>query len=205
MKPKGPTRVMVGLMVASMSLGVACRGDLTPGSLSPDMGTSRPRNDLPGLPNFARLDDGLYRGAQPTAEGFARLKKMGVKTVANLRSLHSDREEMKGLGLDYAHISFKPFMAEDEDVTAFMKVATDPDRRPVLVHCQHGADRTGTMAAVYRVYVQGWSMERALKELPAFGFHEIWANLPRYLADMDLADMKRQVEQASMPALERIP
>lgn len=203
MKRCGPATAV--MLVAMVSLSSACRGDLSPGALSPEMGTSRPRNDLAGLENFARLDEGLWRGAQPTVLGFAQLKKMGVKTIVNLRSLHSDRDEMKGLGLDYVNIPFKPFLARDDDVVTFLKVAMDPRRRPVFVHCQHGSDRTGTMAAVYRVFAQGWSMERALKELPAFGFHEIWANLPRYLSNMELEPMKRRLEQAPPTPVEPIP
>ena len=67
----------------------------------------QPRNDLPGLPNFAKVADGLYRGAQPSAEGFRTLTGMGVKTVVNLRWAHSDREMLAGTGLQYLHIRAK--------------------------------------------------------------------------------------------------
>ena len=38
---------------------------------------------LSGVPiqRFHRVDDGLYRGAQPTEAGFRRLKELGVRTV----------------------------------------------------------------------------------------------------------------------------
>jgi protein tyrosine/serine phosphatase len=38
------------------------------------------------------------------------------------------------------------------------------------MHCKHGSDRTGLMAAMYRVVVQGWSKEQALKEMTEGGF-----------------------------------
>ena len=42
--------------------------------------------DRPGLPNLNKVNDNLYRAAQPKAEGIQELEKLGVKTVLNLRS-----------------------------------------------------------------------------------------------------------------------
>ncbi|MHC4789024.1 MAG: protein-tyrosine phosphatase family protein, partial [Planctomycetota bacterium] len=61
----------------------------------------------PGLPNLHKVSDTLYRGAQPSAEGFRRLHEMGIETVVNLRSFHSDRDEMGHLALGYEHITMK--------------------------------------------------------------------------------------------------
>jgi len=147
----------------------------------------------PGLPNLHRVDDGLYRGAQPTAEGMRSLERMGVRTVINLRVAHSDRDELRGTRLDYEHISFKPWHPEDEDVEAFLRIATDPARRPVFVHCAHGADRTGMMVAIYRMVVQGWSAGEVIAEMTegGFGFHPIWSSLLEYLRSFDAARWRR--------------
>jgi len=163
-----------------------------------------PRNDILGLENFAQVSPTLYRSAQPTREGFEELKKLGIRTVINLRNVSSDRSELKGLGLGYLHIHFAPWHPEDEDVVKFLKVATDPRYQPILVHCQHGADRTGTMVAIYRVYVEGWSMEEAMQELPRFGFHSIWKNLKRYLENLDIEGLRNKVQKAATPAVEII-
>lgn len=154
--------------------------------------------EVPGLPNLHRVSPALYRGAQPEVEGFRSLVKLGVKTVVNLRQLHSDRDELDKAGvtdqLDYVHIRFNTFHPEDEDVVEFLKVMADPARHPVFVHCQHGADRTGMMVALYRIVFQGWSKEQALEEMTAggFGFHWIWSNLLRYLRRADFAKLRRQ-------------
>lgn len=96
----------------------------------------------PGLPNLHKVSPVLYRGAQPTAEGMRELKKLGIRTVVNLRWLHSDRDEIGDTGLAYEEISMKSWHPEDEDVARFLRIVTDPDRTPVFIHCQHGADRT---------------------------------------------------------------
>ncbi len=148
--------------------------------------------EKPGLPNLHRVADGLYRGAQPTAEGFQELAKMGIKTVVSLRWLHSDREPLGNTGLAYEHIYSTPWRAEDEDVVRFLKIATDKARAPVFVHCQHGSDRTGAMCAVYRIAVCGWTKEDAIKEMTdgGFGFHKAWRNLIHYIQDLDVEDIK---------------
>ena len=38
-----------------------------------------------GVGNFQRVDDHVYRGAQPTPEGFSNLNKLGIKLVIDLR------------------------------------------------------------------------------------------------------------------------
>jgi protein tyrosine/serine phosphatase len=148
----------------------------------------------PGLPNLHKVSDTLYRGAQPTAEGFRELKAMGIRTVVNLRSFHSDRDMLGDLGLAYEHIYMKAWHAENEDIVRFLQIVNDPARQPVFVHCQHGADRTGTVCALYRIVIQGWDRDEAVKEMTGgdFGFHEIWDNLPEYINNLDLDKIKKQ-------------
>jgi len=151
------------------------------------------RIELPGLPNLHKVSDDLYRGAQPTAEGMKELEKLGVKTVVNLRSLHSDSNEIKGTGLTYEHIVMTTLNVEDKDIVRFLQIVTDPGRTPVFVHCQHGADRTGTMCAIYRIAVQGWSKGEAIEEMTkgGFGFHSIWQSLPDYVRKLNVEEIKR--------------
>ena len=162
----------------------------------------KPRNDLPGLTNFAKVSEVLYRGAQPTAEGFAELKKLGIKTVVSLRAFHSDRGLLAGTGLQYVHISAKPWHPEEEDVLKFLKIVLDPANQPVFVHCQHGADRTGMMAAAYRMTQQGWSAEKAFKEMDDFGRHPVFTEIAEYLKEFNPAKFKAKLEKAASPKVE---
>jgi len=152
------------------------------------------RMERPGLPNLHKVDAGYYRGAQPSAEGMAELTKLGVKTVVNLRAVSSDRDEIGQLPLGYEHISFKAWHEEDEDVVRFLKIVTNPQKQPVFVHCQHGADRTGTMTAMYRIVVQGWAKQDAIAEMTRgdFGFHSIWKNLVEYIEKVDVEKIRRE-------------
>lgn len=160
----------------------------------------KPRSDIKGLPNFAKISDALYRGAQPTREGFEELKKLGIRTIINLRAGHSDEKLLKGLGFRYISIPTNTWNLSDRSTARFLKAVLDPQNAPVFVHCQHGSDRTGTMVAVYRMYVQKWKAEEALKELPVFGFHEIWDNLRAYLKNMDPERLAGAIKKLDAPA-----
>jgi protein tyrosine/serine phosphatase len=147
-----------------------------------------------GVPNLHKVSDTLYRSAQPSAEGMANLKAIGIETIVNLRSFHSDRDKIGKSGLAYEHIYIKAWHPEEEDAVRFLQIVTNPKRTPVLVHCKHGADRTGIMCALYRVAVQGWKKEEALREMTqgGFGFHEIWEDLPSWFENLDIEAIKKK-------------
>ena len=163
------------------------------GSLASDSPADRPAHwaeplDFDGLPNLHRVTNDLYRSAQPTREGMQNLRDMGVETVVNLRSFRSDRYRLDGLGLAYEHIYMKAWRPEEKEVIRFLQIVTNPKRTPVLVHCRHGADRTGTMCVLYRRIVEGWSLDDAITEMRqgGFGFHRVWRNLPAWLERLDM-------------------
>jgi len=162
--------------------------------------TNRPPNwaqpiQMKDVPNLHRVSDTLYRSAQPSAEGMNNLKTMGIKTVLNLRSFHSDRKEIGDTGLAYEHIYMKAWHPEEKEAVRFLQIVTNPGRVPVIVHCQHGADRTGAMCALYRVAVQGWSKEEAIEEMMkgGFGFHAVWDNLLQWINALDVEKIKKRV------------
>ncbi len=150
--------------------------------------------NLTGVPNFYKVSDNLYRGAQPSEEGFRQLEKSGIKTVVNLRSSHSDRDKLKGTNLNYEHIPMTAWHPEDKDVMRFLKIAADANLTPVFVHCQRGADRTGLMCAIYRVAVQDWGKDEAIEEMTKgnYGFYSIWQNLINYIRKLDIEKIRQQ-------------
>lgn len=163
-------------VLASVTAAVALAATLAP---APRPAAERIGAE-PGLENVARVAPGLYRGAAPTEEGLDSLRRLGIRTVVNLRHYHGHREE-RGCGrrgIGYVRIMTESSDApRDEDVRRFLEVVTDPARQPVYVHCWRGKDRTGVMIASYRVAVEGWSLGEALAEMDAFGFYPGWRDL----------------------------
>jgi protein tyrosine/serine phosphatase len=140
------------------------------------------------LPNFAKVSEKLYRGAQPTREGFRRLKELGVTTVINLRDEDdlavAEKEAVKSAGLRYYNVGLPGLSGpSDEQVARVMTVIDAPESGPVFIHCRRGADRTGTIAAVYRLSHEGWTAERALAEAKRYGLSWAEFGMKRYIAD----------------------
>jgi len=165
-------------------------------------GSSRPAQwavpiiDQKGLPNLFKVNDVLYRGAQPNRKGYAELKAMGIKTVVDLRLLHSEREKIEKNGLHYVRLPEITWDEKNQDVIDFLRVVTDPGNQPVFVHCHHGADRTGAMIAAYRVVVQGGSKEGAIKEMTegGYGFHPMWKSLVKLIQDLEVEKIRKSLE-----------
>lgn len=156
--------------------------------LAAESATNRPASwaqpiKLNGVQNLHKVSDDLYRRAQPTAQGMQNLQQMGIETIVNLRSFHSDRDEIGNTWLAYEHIYMKAWHPERKEVVRFLQIVTNQKRTPVLVHCLHGADRTGTMFALYRIVAQGWTKEAAIREMTegGFNFHAVFDNLPKWI------------------------
>lgn len=156
-----------------------------------------------GLPNLHRVSTNLYRCAQPTADGLRAAEKLGIKTVISLRAFHTDQDEIESTKLKAERIRFNTWHAEDEDVVRFLKLVTSTNGGPYLVHCLHGADRTGTMIAIYRIAVEGWKKQDAIKEMTdgGFGYHTVWSNLIKYLNELDVEALKKK---AGLPIRDQI-
>jgi tyrosine-protein phosphatase SIW14 len=121
------------------------------------------------LRNFQMVGEGLYRGAQPTAAGFRQLARMGIHTVLDLRT-EGGRATWEGtlvrsLGMQYTHVPLAGYQAPTpEQITAALRILQDAAMAPVFVHCRRGADRTGTIVALYRIVHDHWTNQQALEE-----------------------------------------
>ncbi len=127
-----------------------------------------------GLPNFHQVNEHIYRGGQPSADGLAALRTMGVKTVLDLRppAERGARENnlLEGWGLKYINIPMPALGAPTlESVQQALSVLNSDKAWPVFIHCQRGADRTGTVIACYRILTQGWTNAQAMKEAESLG------------------------------------
>jgi protein tyrosine/serine phosphatase len=154
---------------------------------------------LAGVPNLHQITPTLYRSAQPTAQGFQNLQSLGIKSVVSLRQTVNDIPLAAGTQLTLTRVPMKSRHVGEQRgakvVQTMRDVYADLNRGPTLIHCHHGADRTGLIAALYRILNQGWTRDAALEELIAggYGFHPIWANIPRYLQSVDFGDLRARI------------
>lgn len=147
--------------------------------------------ELPGVKNMYQVSPQLYRGNQPTREGYRALANMGIKTVVSLRRTKPNPSLTKDLPLTVKHIPINPFIFRDKHAREFLAIVSDPKNRPVYVHCLYGSDRTGVMVALYRMTFQKWTAKAAIEEMKngGFGFHSIFVNLVTYLEEVNLANI----------------
>jgi protein tyrosine/serine phosphatase len=155
---------------------------------------------LPGVQNLYKIEDGFYRGAQPSTEGFTGLSGLGVKTVLDLAGGDGDGGFVKDGSLKLVHVPLRAWGLNDTRVLDALRVMADPENRPLMIHCQHGADRTGALVALYRVVVQGWTKEKAVEEMNRGGYHHssLWRNLDRYVMKADVEALRKSLK---LPAL----
>lgn len=99
----------------------------------------------------------VYRSSQPSANDIVEFKKRyGIRTIINLRGDNSghdwyDKEVAQAKELGINHIDFK--MSADRELTQTQAAELVDIMReapkPLLIHCQAGADRTGLASALY--------------------------------------------------------
>ncbi len=141
---------------------------------------------IPNIKNCARISPHLYRSADPGPDELAALKSLGIKSILSFRSWTDEKGEVESCGLNAFRIPLEADIfgskpPTEDQIRYFFYLIRDQKHQPVLFHCQHGADRTGVMCALYRVEVDGWSPEEAIEEMQYFGFHDNWIDLMKFI------------------------
>ncbi len=152
-----------------------------------------------GLANFDTVDTGpraIYRGAQPSQDGFATLRDVyHVKTIIDLRDdvMPWERKTVEKGGMVYCHI---PSAATEEAGTQAKHIreflqAVEKLPRPIFVHCKMGRDRTGLQVAAYRIVTGQMTADEARAELKAHGYNQFWfPGIDHFLQTMKAAEFK---------------
>ncbi|NLS20371.1 dual specificity protein phosphatase family protein [Rhizobium sp. P40RR-XXII] len=130
--------------------------------------------------NFHTVIDGqLYRSAQPTSDQLTfYVRTYGIKTIINLRGNHPgtawyDNEVAVTRGLGIVHIDFGMSSSKlisprtAQQIVELMTTAP----KPILIHCQSGADRSGLVAALYMKKIAGLDEQRARGQLSFYYGH----------------------------------
>jgi tyrosine-protein phosphatase SIW14 len=139
-----------------------------------------PRVALDGVRNSGEVTPTLFRGAQPTREGFMSLAKNGIEIVVDLRfegDREAERQAVTHAGMQYVGIPWSCHYPSDSITARFLDIIRENPDKKIFVHCEHGVDRTGLMIAAYRIADQGWTPEQARREMIAYGFdfvHRTW-------------------------------
>jgi hypothetical protein len=131
----------------------------------------------PGLNDAAHVSGNLYRGAQPKADGYAELKKMGIDVIVSFLDGNHDIQKEKDL-VESAGMTFisVPWNAAHDpprsSIVAFFGTVHDNEGKKIFVNDLQGGDRTGLMVALYRIVHDHWTAEQAESEMNDFHYHK---------------------------------
>jgi len=124
-----------------------------------------------GVPNFAEVEAGIYRGGQPNEQGWQFLRSLGVTNVVKLNREVADPPAD---GMNVYFIPLPPatiwevfFQPSSNDVWRAVQAMT---LGGTYVHCEHGRDRAGLVVGCYRMWIDGWSEAAAAREMSAMGY-----------------------------------
>lgn len=129
--------------------------------------------------NLHRVDDRLYRSAQPTPWQLKRLiRKLNIQTVINLRGDRSDspvhileREVCEEAGVRYIPVELYSRSLPERFRLEELKRAFDNMEGVTLMHCKAGADRSSFAAALYLHWYHDMSLAMAKdKEMRLFPY-----------------------------------
>jgi tyrosine-protein phosphatase SIW14 len=135
---------------------------------------------IPGIANAGKINDSLYRGAQPQIPALEKLRKLGITTIVDLRSesrsiREAEKAEAEKLGMRFLNIPVGGFSAPtNNQVAQFLSLFNAGSQEKVFVHCHYGEDRTGVFVASYRMAMEKWPAQQALHEMYFFGFNGTW-------------------------------
>jgi protein tyrosine phosphatase (PTP) superfamily phosphohydrolase (DUF442 family) len=135
---------------------------------------------IAGIHNAGKINDVLYRGAQPREQAFSELKKLGITMIVDLRGedaekIQWERKHAESLGMRFVNIPVSGWSPPtDEQVVQFLSLFRGDSPQKIFVHCRFGDDRTGVFVATYRMAFEKWTAEQAMKEMYFFGFNGFW-------------------------------
>ena len=128
-----------------------------------------------GVTNFARLESTIACAGATTPAGVAEVKKLGYKTIINLRQASEAGAEVdaeaaaaKTEGVKYFHLPVNSASPDPAIVDQFLSAVGDPANQPVFVHCASG-NRAAALWMIKRLVVDGWEADRASTEATALG------------------------------------
>ncbi len=132
------------------------------------------------------IPEKLYRSGKPRESQLEDwIKRYRLKCIINFQFTVApyEKELAKKYNVKHYHMKLKARKAiSDSKWEDVKKIMTNEENHPLLFHCRSGVDRTGLVAALYRIEMQDWPLEDALREM-SFYYHMpfIYPKIQQYI------------------------
>lgn len=123
------------------------------------------------FPNRHKISNLAWRAAQPLPHQLAKAKRLGIRTIVNLRgpststTYRAEKEECERLGLGFAGYKLRSRAAPSKAELLGLRDLFSTLEYPILLHCKSGADRAGLASAIFRHVNEGLPIREARSEL----------------------------------------
>ena len=130
------------------------------------------------IPNMHRVANGVWRSGQPTPGRLRAFARRGGRAVVSLRagrgfgSLPLELQACRDAGLSFHNLPLRARTPPSRDEIRAAARLFESVERPVLLHCQSGADRAGFAAALFLMLAEGRPVAEARRQL-ALGYGHI--------------------------------
>jgi len=147
--------------------------------------------------HLATVQEGvLYRdGAKSAGQFSTALDRVHAKTVVSLVDAQESSDpskpqfgdeaklcEQNGVRLEKIEVKLGGWPTS-QDIQRFLRIASDKQNQPVLVHCAQGVRRTAMFVAAYQESVLGYDKQKAKDAILTFGH-----------SDRTINDIKRFID-----------
>ena len=191
-RPLKPLKILIILTALCI---VAC-STTTPST--PPQNTAHWATEVGKETNLYRLDDKLFRSEQLTEKDYELLRKNNINTLINLRFFdrNDDRQAFGKTTLTLVNTPLLTWSITPQEVARVLWQIEQHQRNgAVLIHCYHGADRTGLISAMYRIVYQNWELNEAKREMMQgpYGFHSVWKNIEGFFTEKNINEIKQEL------------
>ncbi len=121
--------------------------------------------------NLHRVADGVWRSNHPSPGRLRRYRRMGIRSVLNLRGSFPsapylfEREACAAEGLTLVDIPLQARALSPPETLLQLLDIFETIERPFVMHCKSGADRAGLASALYLMHMENAPVEQARKQL----------------------------------------
>lgn len=121
--------------------------------------------------NLFEIAPNVWRSNQPSPKRLKRYKRMGIRSVINLRGAVQqspylfEEEACAKLGLHLHNITLSARkLVPRENIIALIDLMRSVEQ-PFVLHCKSGADRAGFASAIYLAVIEGRPVAEARNQL----------------------------------------